>query len=169
MELQRPRYAYKTDSETYKANDIYQTPRSRSKSGYVLDKINGLFSGKRGKKSQAIPPVPSIQENQDVESKGMEVSADGSPTLRPATRTAQLPKMPSLSPGSHIALRSPSQATMQTDDTTLVDGLSRKDDRRSIQGLSEHLVGKARQENNPIRKERLLNFAKVCLLIVNTD
>ena len=50
---------------------------------------------------------------------------------------------------------------MRTDDTTLVDRISMKDETQCAQVLSEHLVGKARSEVNPQRKERLLTFAKV--------
>ena len=51
---------------------------------------------------------------------------------------------------------------MRTDDTTLVDSISLREETQCVQVLSEHLVGKARREVNPHRKERLLTFAKVC-------
>ena len=57
---------------------------------------------------------------------------------------------------------------MKTDDTTLVDRISMKDETQCVQVLSEHLVGKARLENNPQRKERLLTFAKVCSSLIQT-
>jgi hypothetical protein len=34
-------------------------------------------------------------------------------------------------------------------------------DRRSLQALSENLIGRAKEEGDPAKKERLLNFAKV--------
>ena len=50
---------------------------------------------------------------------------------------------------------------MHTDDTTFVDRISLKDNKQSVQVLSEHLIVKARREPNVYRKERLLTFAKV--------
>lgn len=58
-------------------------------------------------------------------------------------------------------LRSASRATIQTDDTTLVDSIALQDESQSVHILSEHLIGKAQREVNPQRKERLLSFAKV--------
>ncbi|KAK3705108.1 hypothetical protein LTR37_013475 [Vermiconidia calcicola] len=136
-----------------------KTPRSRSKSRLMLDKINGLFSGKREKRVSIAPPIPRIEEG-NVDLDAAKTSTKRSPTLKPA-RVTQLPKMPSLSPASQQALRSDSSATMHTDDTTLVDRISVQDESQCVQVLSEHLVGKARHETNPSRKARLLTFAKV--------
>ena len=48
-----------------------------------------------------------------------------------------------------------------TDDTSFVDRFTAQGDSQSVQQLSEHILGKARKEPDPQRKERLLNFAKV--------
>lgn len=90
----------------------------------------------------------------------LDTSKDDSPPPRPV-ETAQIPKMPSLSPTAQAPPRSTSRTTMRTDDTTLVDRISMKEETQCVQVLSEHLVGKARREVNPQRKERLLTFAKV--------
>lgn len=107
--------------------------------------------------------MPQLEKNEtksDVSFRGVEVSLTGSPIVKSAT--PQLPKMSSLSPSSNVALRSFSQATNRTDDDTLVvDGMTKQDDSQSVQKLSEQLVGSAQREANPVRRERLLNFAKV--------
>jgi hypothetical protein len=43
------------------------------------------------------------------------------------------------------------------------------DGRRSLQGLSEKLLGRALKESDPAKKERLLSFAKVNFIPVLCD
>lgn len=105
--------------------------------------------------------MPRIAESYTVR-RPAEDFTRGSPLLNPA-RAPQLAKMPSLSPCGQTALRSNSPATMRTDDATLVDGISMRDETHGVQVLSEHLIGKARRETNLQRKERLLTFAQVSL------
>lgn len=40
------------------------------------------------------------------------------------------------------------------------------DGRRSLQGLSEKILGRALKEGDPAKKERLLSFAKVKLISI---
>ena len=122
-----------------------------------MDKINGLFSAKRDRKSEAVPAVPRIETSNfyvddAVQTIGVQAAADGSPTPTP-----RLPKMPSCSPSMQAALQEASPSTATTDTSTIYS----YSDVHSVQNLSEHVLGKAQRETNPQRKERLLNFAKV--------
>jgi hypothetical protein len=74
--------------------------------------------------------------------------------------------MPTISPpvdAVHPALRSdPSTASVAHGATTIGSNAD-YEGRRSLQALSEKLVGRAQQEDDAAKKERLLNFAKVSL------
>jgi hypothetical protein len=75
-----------------------------------------------------------------------------------------LTKMPTISPpvdSVHPALRSaPSSASVAPSITT-VGSDANYEGRRSLQALSEKLLGRAMREDDVVKKERLLNFAKV--------
>ena len=147
-----------------------QLPRSRSKSRYVLDKINGLFSGKRDRRNSELPPVPPVKDglknaNQAdaASSRESRISLLSTPVLN-AVRIPPLTKMPTVSPpvdSAHPALRSaPSLASVAPSAMTAGSNAD-YEGRRSLQTLSEKLLGRAQKEGDPAKKERLLNFAKV--------
>lgn len=151
-----------------------QAPRSRSKSRIVLDKINGFFSGNREKKED-VPPVPKIDESflpSRVRARPS-ITHLGPPPAMPAMpkrpappvppRPSQIPKMPSLSPFLHTSPRAASPSTTFADDATLVDRVTLKDEsQQSVKALGDHLLNKAKAENNLVRKQRFLTLAKVC-------
>jgi len=147
---------------------IKQPPRSRSKSRYVFDKINGLFSGRRDRRESKLPPVPPVKDSFDhtrphVAPKEEHTSSLGSPVL-PSPKITPLTKMPTISPpvdSVHPALRSAPSSASVAPSTTTVGSDTDYAGRRSLQALSEKLLGRAMRENDPARKERLLNFAKV--------
>lgn len=153
---------------TQDANMIKQYPRSRSKSRYVLDKINGLFSGRREKRNSKLPPVPPVKDSLDRErllpaTKEVRINSLGSPMLK-EPRVPLLTKMPTISPpvdNVHPALRSASSSTSVAPSNVTVGSNADYEGRRSLQALSEKLLGRARKEGDPAKKERLLNFAKV--------
>ncbi len=141
--------------------DTFQMPRPRSRSRYVLDKINDIFSGKRGRKSEDAPPVPRIEQHmlnqaEHTPQSNQLIQRDQLYTTAPSTPT--LPKMPSMSPCSQIALQSSPLLDAEVSHINLTDSL---DNSQSVENLSEQILGKAQQEANPHRKARLLNFAKV--------
>lgn len=147
-----------------------QLPRSRSKSRYVFEKINGLFSGRRDKRSSQLPPVPPIKDSFDHEMllptpKEVRINSLGSPMLK-EPRAPPLTKMPTISPpveSFHPALRSGPSSTSVAPSTMTVGSDVDYEGRRSLQTLSEKLLGRALKESDTAKKERLLNFAKVSL------
>ncbi|KAK0894237.1 hypothetical protein LTR02_012405 [Friedmanniomyces endolithicus] len=106
--------------------------RSRSKSRYVLDKINGLFSTKREKRGSVMPPVPSIAE------------LDATPTLVPEITIT-------------------GNTVLSFTRTWTVDSATGTDDNNpdALQTWAFALVSKAARERDPVRKVRLVAFAKV--------
>ena len=148
------------DQNHSSADRVPKTPRSRSKSRYVLSKINGLFSGKRDKKNVQTPPVPPIDDKHISKTNEVHITANGSPVRKPA-RTHPLTKMPTISPpvdDVHPALRS-TPTTTSTDHSMVLSVSS--ENRHSLQTFSERLIDRAMRENNTSKKQRLLNFAKV--------
>jgi hypothetical protein len=152
----------------YKANMIDQLPRSRSKSRYVFDKLNGLFTGRRDKRNSQVPPLPPVKDSFYHEMllptpKEVRINSLGSPMLK-ESRTPPLTKMPTISPpvdAVHPALRSDPSTTSVAPGITTIGSNADYEGRRSLQALSEKLLGRALQENDAAKKERLLNFAKV--------
>jgi hypothetical protein len=148
------------------ANASDQIPRSRSKSRYVLDKINGLFSAKRDKHNSQLPPVPPVKDSLEHERllpTPKRIDTLGSP-LAKGSRASPVTKMPTICPSVdniHPALRcAPSSASVVHSMMTIGSNADYQD-RRSLQALSENLIGRAKEEGDPAKKERLLNFAKV--------
>ncbi|KAM0720631.1 hypothetical protein Q7P37_004768 [Cladosporium fusiforme] len=165
-----PRGRNPSTESSYRTNQTKQLPRSHSKSRYMLEKINGLFSGRRDRRNSRIPPVPPIKDTSSgVKPPGISqevrINSLGSPMLKGA-RAPPLTKMPTISPpvdSVHPALRSaPSLASVAPSNIT-AGSASHVDyeGRRSLQALSEKLLSRAQAESNPARKERLLSFAKV--------
>ncbi|TKA50138.1 hypothetical protein B0A55_13623, partial [Friedmanniomyces simplex] len=140
--------------------------RSRSKSRYVLDKINGLFSTKRDKRGSTMPPVPSIAELDATPDRNIEPTAPGSPILRPM-RGPPGAKMPTMSPPiEHPALPDGSRLDTPTSADSPVDSVTAAADdnnnnKQALQTWAATLVSKAARERDPARKERLVAFAKV--------
>lgn len=153
-----------------KANIFDQPPRSRSKSRYVFDKINGLFSGRRDKRNSELPPVPPVKDSLDREGlipgpKEVRINSLGSPLLK-GSRVPPLTKMPTISPPVdkvHPALRSAPSTTSVGPSMVTIGSNADYEGRRSLQGLSEKILGRALKEGDPAKKERLLSFAKVKL------
>jgi hypothetical protein len=147
---------------------ILQVPRSRSKSRYVFDKINGLFSGRRDRRESKLPPVPPVKDSFDhtrspLTPREVRTSSLSSPILA-GPKVPPLTKMPTISPpvdAVHPALRSAPSSASVAPSTTTVGSDADYEGRRSLQALSEKLLGRAIRESDPARKERLLNFAKV--------
>ncbi|TKA65604.1 hypothetical protein B0A55_09899 [Friedmanniomyces simplex] len=139
--------------------------RSRSKSRYVLDKINGLFSTKRDKRDSAMPPVPSMAELDATPERNVESMIASSPILRPM-RGPPGAKMPTMSPPiEHPALPAVSRLDTPTSADSPVDSVTAADDnnnnKQALQTWAATLVSKAARERDPARKERLVAFAKV--------
>lgn len=142
----------------------YQLPRSRSKSRYVLDKINGLFSGRRDRRTVELPPVPPVKDNfLATASKEVRVNSVGSPVVT-GSLAPPLTKMPTIPPpvdSIHPALRNAPSSSSVAPSAATIGSDADYEGRRSLQFLSEKLLGRAVKEGDPARKERLLNFAKV--------
>ena len=140
--------------------NISQTPRARSKSKLVLDKINGLFSGKREKKQTPAPPVPPMDNRLDAE-RSVAVTAKGSPVLK-AYRTSGIPSLPALTPppSNHPAFRNDSRTSNSSAETP-VDSVTGSDDPTGLKRWTGSLIRKAHRESDVVRRERLLTFAKV--------
>ncbi|KAK1016504.1 hypothetical protein LTR54_003182 [Friedmanniomyces endolithicus] len=137
--------------------------RSRSKSRYVLDKINGLFSTKREKRGSVMPLVPSIAELDATPTLAPEITITGN-TVLSFTRSPSGVKMPSMSP----ALNPPALPDVARLDTPSsvdcpVDSATGTDDNNSdaLQTWAFALISKAARERDPVRKVRLVAFAKV--------
>jgi len=146
---------------------VMQTPRARSKSKYVLDKINGLFSGKRDKKGTAIPSVPAIR-GRDSADRAVEIAPNGSPVLR-SPEVPTRPKMPTLKLSDHPALHSASSATSSISPEAPVDSVVASGESIALQDCAESFLDSAQRETNSVRKERLLNFAKVRCVGIAAD
>lgn len=135
----------------------------------MLDKFNGLFTGRRDKRNSQLPPLPPAKDNCENQKsfrspKEMQLDSLIGPN-RKDTPVRSLTKMPTMTPpvdAVHPALRSaPSSSSLDLSNTI---GLSDADleGRKSLQALSEKLLGRAFKESDPGKKERLLSFAKVC-------
>lgn len=80
--------------------------------------------------------------------------------------------MPTISPPVdkvHPALRGPPSSMSVAPGTVTIGSDADYDGRRSLQGLSEKILGRALKEGDPAKKERLLSFAKVNLISVYCD
>ncbi|KAK5724866.1 hypothetical protein LTR17_013449 [Elasticomyces elasticus] len=135
--------------------------RSRSKSRYVMDKINGLFSSKRDKRGSAMSPIPSIAELDAMPDLNIDNTSDVSLVPRSA-RGPTGTKMPTMSPILERAAIDTSRLDTPTSVNTPVDSVLAGDDgNQALQNWTATLVNKAAREQDPVRKERLVSFAKV--------
>lgn len=156
------------------AIDHTQTPRAQSRSRYVMDKIGGLFHGKREKKSIAVPPIPRINEATTPPNASTTFSAEfEAASLRRAP--SRIPPVPKLADPPQLAkglVSAASKSTFRADDETLVNdtvaAADTTDNYSSIQSLTQRLVNKAQCETSMARKGRILGVARVrfltCLL-----
>jgi hypothetical protein len=128
----------------------------------VLDKINGLFSGKRERKSD-IPPVPQLHESQV---RAMENRYDAT-AVHDRTPAPKMPsgKAPNVTT-TQVAPRSSPPSNPAAEDTTLMDGIDLEKDLHSFVSLCRSLIEKAKVDPNPRRRDRMLKFAQVKSLIV---
>ena len=97
--------------------------------------------------------------------KEVRITSLGSPLLK-EPRVPPLTKMPTIFPPVdkvHPALRSAPSTTSVAPSIVTVGSNADYEGRRSLQGLSEKILGRALKEGDPAKKERLLSFAKVKL------
>ncbi|KAK5170897.1 uncharacterized protein LTR77_004041 [Saxophila tyrrhenica] len=137
-----------------------KTQRSRSRSKLFLDKVGGLFHGKRDRKSQEIPPVPRIDERHLTRKEDRYPSTHNHSSFGPA-QTSQLPRAPALPAPTYTTLRTVSPSIQTASDATLVAGTSPPNESQRIQDLARSLVDKSVVERNPNRRKRFLTFAQV--------
>ncbi|WPH05066.1 Hypothetical protein R9X50_00796500 [Acrodontium crateriforme] len=138
-----------------------QTPRSRSKSRFMLEKINGLFSGRREKKASEVPPVPKIANKYTVDESiihGQSNAQSVSPT--PQTSLSTIPLTASRSDGPLPELTNQEIASNDNLGSTVDITNATKDDVDVINEFTASLEKRAEIENSAARKERLLSFAK---------
>lgn len=129
----------------------------------MLDKINGLFSGKREKKTSSTSrPLQLRDESQIAESRNVTVAPSGNPVVQSVGRSPTLPKMPTMPTLPHSAMRPSSQVIDITNGSTPVDSEVGQEDTQELQAWCADLITKAQREHQPARKQRLLSFAKVC-------
>ena len=98
----------------------------------------------------------------------MRINSLGSPVLKGA-RVPPLTKMPTISPPVdevHPALRGAPPSMSVAPSRVTVGSDADYDGRRSLQGLSEKILGRALKEGDAAKKERLLSFAKVSPMVV---
>lgn len=120
-----------------------------------------------------MPPVPPVKDSLDHErlipaSKEVRINSLSSPVLKDA-RVPPLTKMPTISPPVdkvHPALRGAPSSISVAPSSVTVGSNADLDGRRSLQGLSEKILGRALKECDPAKKERLLSFAKVNSMVV---
>jgi len=141
--------------------NLRKVPRSRSRSRYVLDNINGLLSGRRERKSDiaamsklprtepktliptpVVSSIPATPDNDAVPAYLREQVAGGSPSTATNSKST-------VTASSKVEQASTAAATAMPFDT------------QAVLELTEHIRSKAERESNAQRKARLINFAKV--------
>ena len=165
------------------AADIMQTPRARSRSRYVFDKLNGLFSGKRDKKSSdGAMPVPRTRGAISTADISMPfpmepAELEGSPAYA-ANDIPPVPKLPEAllrpsdglqSQASMASLRHAGYAHIGASASGPAAALAAPADPEvnehfaTIHGVTQSLVETARRETDMRRKEHILHMAEVRL------
>ncbi|KAK0944931.1 hypothetical protein LTR29_003522 [Friedmanniomyces endolithicus] len=137
--------------------------RPRSKSRYVLDKLNGLFSTKREKRGSTMPPVPSIAELDATSTLAPEITITGN-TILPFSRSPSGVKMPTMSPALNPPMLTEiSRLGTPSSMDSPINSVTGADDNNpdALQHWAFALVSKAARERDPVRKVRLVAFAKV--------
>ncbi|KAK3071009.1 hypothetical protein LTR53_009430 [Teratosphaeriaceae sp. CCFEE 6253] len=133
--------------------------RARSKSRYVLDKINGMFTAKHGKRGSAAPPVPAIAELDATPGRSAKTTTVECTFVQPM-RGPQGAKMPTMAL-EHLAMRSDSRDEAVASVDSPVDSVMNGDGGQPLHNWAATLISKAARERDPSRKERLVAFAKV--------
>ncbi|KAI6825650.1 hypothetical protein KC332_g3144 [Hortaea werneckii] len=137
-----------------------KTPRARSKSKQVLNKISGLFSNRRLNQNRAVPPVPALEKDGNHH-RGIAVTANGSPVLKMENGSI-LPSLPGGTPpnSNGRAPHSNSRASNSSPET-LVNSVAGNEEFAGLKDLTSSLTRRAHRESDMQRRQRLLMFAKV--------
>ncbi|KAI7238121.1 hypothetical protein KC330_g2801 [Hortaea werneckii] len=137
-----------------------KTPRARSKSKQVLNKISGLFSNRRLKQNSAVPPVPTLEKDGYLH-RDIAVTANGSPVLKVQSASA-LSGLPGGTP-STLNGRTPhchSRAGNSSPGAP-VKSVAGNEEIAELKDLTGSLTRRAHRESDMQRRQRLLMFAKV--------
>ncbi|KAI7214641.1 hypothetical protein KC333_g5904 [Hortaea werneckii] len=137
-----------------------KTPRARSKSKQVLNKISGLFSNRRLNQNSAVPPVPTLEKDGYLH-RDIAVTANGSPVLKVQSASA-LSGLPGGTP-STLNARAPhshSRAGNSSPETP-VNSVAGNEEIAELKDLTGSLTRRAHRESDMQRRQRLLMFAKV--------
>ncbi|KAI7160173.1 hypothetical protein KC316_g13518 [Hortaea werneckii] len=137
-----------------------KTPRARSKSKQVLNKISGLFSTRRLNQNSAVPPVPTLEEDGYLH-RDIAVTANGSPVLKVQNASA----LSGLPGGTPLTLngRTPHSHSRAGNSSpgTPVDSVAGNEEIAQLKDLTGSLTRRAHRESDMQRRQRLLMFAKV--------
>ncbi|KAI7161074.1 hypothetical protein KC349_g3077 [Hortaea werneckii] len=137
-----------------------KTPRARSKSKQVLNKISGLFSNRRLNQNSAVPPVPTLEKDGYLH-RDIAVTANGSPVLK-----VQSPSALSGLPGGTLSTlngRTPHSHSRAGNSSpgTPVNSVEGNEEIAELKDLTGSLTRRAHRESDMQRRQRLLMFAKV--------
>ncbi|KAI7250448.1 hypothetical protein KC352_g12851 [Hortaea werneckii] len=138
-----------------------RTPRTRSKSKQVLNKISGLFSNRRLNQNTAVvPPVPALEKDSNHH-RGLAVTANGSPVLN-MENASILPSLPGGTPptSNGRAPHARSHASNSGPETPL-NSVAGDEEIAGLKDLTGSLTRRAHRESDMQRRQRLLMFAKV--------
>ncbi|KAI6859359.1 hypothetical protein KC338_g7338 [Hortaea werneckii] len=138
-----------------------KTPRARSKSKQVLNKISGLFSNRRLNQSTAVvPPVPALEKDSN-HYRGLAVTATGSPVLKMENGSI-LPSLPGgTPPTSNGRSPHPRSRASNSGQETPVNSVAGDEEIAGLRDLTGSLTRRAHRESDMQRRQRLLMFAKV--------
>lgn len=143
-----------------------QAPRTRSRSRYVMDKINGLFAGRRYRRSSVVPPVPKASPNADKPfPTPASAELDGTPMRRCRSPVPLVPVAPSPLPIAAGLETQASTATLRTGHTTLVGAstsfrVSVAHDGAMMDVFSK-FIAKAHAERNVTRRRDMVDIVEV--------
>jgi hypothetical protein len=120
----------------------------------VLDKINGLFHGKRDKRASPVPPLPTKAKPRYADSSaGSSVSPSPPANASPAAGTYASPL--NQHPVHRKALLDNAARPIQTRADETDNALSTS----TLRDLSLKMKAKAERETDPARKKRFMTFA----------
>ncbi|RMY79513.1 hypothetical protein D0864_09085, partial [Hortaea werneckii] len=138
-----------------------KTPRTRSKSKQVLNKISGLFSNRRLNQNTAVvPPVPALEKDSNHH-RGLAVTANGSPVLK-MENGSLLPSSPGgTPPTSNGRAPHPRSRASSSGPETPVNSVAGDEEIAGLKDLTGSLTRRAHRESDMQRRQRLLMFAKM--------
>lgn len=144
--------------------NLQKVPRSRSRSRYVLDKINGLLSGRRERKSDvdAMPKLPRTEPKTLIPTPV--VSSTPATPVNDAIPGYLQERDANGSPSTATISRSTITAPSKVEEANTTAATAMPFNTQAVLELTEHIRSKAERENNAQRKARLINFAKVSYL-----